>query len=74
MDNSYDVYIGNLSATVSLQRLKNLFFEVGKILFGWIKLNNKIVTFGFIAFEHLADAKKALLGNSTLSISYKASV
>ena len=59
MDNSFDVFIGNLPATVSLQRLKNLFSEVGKILFGWIKLNNKIVTFGFIGFEHLADAKKA---------------
>ena len=59
MDNSFDVFIGNLPATVSLQRLKNLFSEVGKILFGWVELNHKKVTFGFIGFEHLADAKKA---------------
>ena len=59
MNNSYDVYIGNLSVTVSMERLRNLFSEVGEILSIWINQEHKRVTYAFIAFYHLIDAKKA---------------
>ena len=59
MDNSYDVYVRNLSVTVSKERLRNLFSEVGEILSIWINQNHQKFTYGFIAFYHLMDAKKA---------------
>ena len=59
MNNSYDVYVGNLSVTVSIERLRNLFSEVGEILSIWINQKNEKFTYGFIAFYHLIDAKKA---------------
>ena len=59
MNNSYDVYVGNLSVTVSIERLRNLFSEVGEILSIWINQKNGKFTYGFIAFYHLIDAKKA---------------
>ena len=59
MNNSYDVYIGNLSVTVSMERLRNLFSEVGEILSIWINQKHERFTYGFIAFYHLIDAKKA---------------
>ena len=59
MNNSYDVYVGNLSVMVSMQRLRNLFSEVGEILSIWINQKHKECTYGFIAFYHLIDAKKA---------------
>ena len=59
MNNSYDVYVGNLSVMVSIQRLRNLFSEVGEILSIWINQKHTKFTYGFIAFYHLIDAKKA---------------
>ena len=59
MNNSYDVYIGNLSVTVSIERLRNLFSEVGEILSIWINQKHERFTYGFIAFYHLIDAKRA---------------
>ena len=59
MYNSYDVYVGNLSTTISRERLRNLFSEVGKILSIWINQKHEKFTYGFIAFYHLIDAKKA---------------
>ena len=59
MNNSYDVYVGNLSVMVSMQRLRNLFSEVGEILSIWINQKHEEFTYGFIAFYHLIDAKKA---------------
>ena len=59
MNNSYDVYVGNLSVMVSIQRLRNLFSEVGEILSIWINQKHTKITYGFIAFYHLIDAKKA---------------
>ena len=58
MNNSYDVYVGNLSV-ISIQRLRNLFSEVGEILSIWINQKHERFTYGFIAFYHLIDAKKA---------------
>ena len=59
MDNFYDVYVGNLSVTVSMVRLRNLFSEVGEILSIWINQKHERFTYAFIAFYHLIDAKKA---------------
>ena len=59
MYNFYDVYVGNLSVTVSMVRLRNLFSEVGEILSIWINQKHERFTYAFIAFYHLIDAKKA---------------
>ena len=59
MDNCYSIYIGNLSITVTRERLQNLFSKVREILSIWINYNHKTVTYAFIAFDHLIDAKKA---------------
>ena len=59
MNNSYDIYIGNLSVTISREKLRNLFSEIGEILSVWINLKHQRFTYAFIAFYHLMDAKKA---------------
>ena len=59
MDNCYSIYIGNLSITVSREKLQNLSSEVGEILSIWINYRHKTVTYAFIEFNHLIDAKKA---------------
>ena len=59
MSDSYDVYIGNLSVTISKQKLRSLFSEIGEILFVWINQKHQRFTYAFIAFYHLIDAKKA---------------
>ena len=59
VSNSYDVYIGNLSIETSREKLRNLFSEIGQILFVWINQKHERFTYGFIAFYHLIDAKKA---------------
>ena len=60
--NSYDIYIGNLSSTISREKLRNLFSPIGQILFVWINQEHQKhqkFTYAFIAFYHLIDAKKA---------------
>ena len=59
MSNSYDVYIGNLSVTISREKLRNLFSEIGEIVFVWINQKHQRFTYAFVAFYHLSDAKKA---------------
>lgn len=59
MSNSYDVYIGNLSVTISREKLRELFCEVGEILFVWVKQGNLRFTYAFVAFYHLTDAEQA---------------
>ena len=59
MDNCYSIYIGNLSIRVSRERLQNLFSKVGEISSIWINYSYERVTYAFIAFNHLIDAKKA---------------
>ena len=58
-NDSYDIYIGNLSVTTSRERLKILFSEIGEILSIWINQKHPKFTFAFIRFCHLIDAKKA---------------
>ena len=60
MNNSYDIYIGNLSVTISREKLRNLFSEIGEILSVWINLKHQRFTYAFIAFYHLIDAKKSV--------------
>ena len=59
MDNCYSIYIGNLSKTVSRETLRNLFSEVGEVLSIWINYRHETVTYAFIGFKYLIDAKKA---------------
>ena len=59
MNNSFDVYVGNLSTTISRDKLRNLFSEIGEILFVWVNQKHKIFTYAFVAFYHLSDAKEA---------------
>ena len=59
VSNSYGIYIGNLSVSVSKEKLRNLFSEIGKILFIWINQKHQRFTYAFIGFYHLIDAKKA---------------
>ena len=59
MSNSYDVYVGNLSVTISREKLRNLFFKIGEIVFVWINQKHQRFTYAFVAFYHLFDAKKA---------------
>ena len=61
MSNSYDIYIGNLSVTVSIEKLKKFFYEIGEILFVWINQKHQRFTYAFVAFYHLADAKEACI-------------
>ena len=55
----YDVYIGNLPATVSTEKLKDLFSQVGQIMHVWINESFKKITYGFIEFANLFAAEKA---------------
>ena len=57
--NSYDIYIGNLSASTSRERLRILFSEIGEIWFVWINEKHQRFTYAFVGFHHLIDAKKA---------------
>ena len=59
MNNSYDVYVGNLSVTISREKLRKLFSEIGEILFIWINQTHPRFTYAFVAFYNLTDAKKA---------------
>ena len=59
MNDSYDVYIRNLSVATSRNQLKELFSQAGEILSVWIKEAHQRFTDAFIAFYNLNDAKKA---------------
>ena len=55
----YDVFIGNLPATVSTEKLKDLFGQVGQISHVWINRSFEKITYGFIGFANLFAAEKA---------------
>ena len=59
MSNSYAVYVGNISTTVSIEKLKDLFSQVSEILSIWINPKYKTVTYGFIHFANLTAANEA---------------
>ena len=59
MTNYYDVYVGNLSTTVSTEKLKDLFCQVGEISSVWFNQSFKKITYGFIRFANLFAAQEA---------------
>ena len=48
MTHLYEVYVGNLSTTVSTEKLKDLFSQVGQVLDVWINPQFKKITYGFV--------------------------
>ena len=61
VDNSYDVYIGNLHSLVSHKQLEDLFGQVGKINHIWINESFEKITYGFIGFANLYEAEEACI-------------
>ena len=60
MSKFYEVYVGNLSVTVSHQNLRDLFGKAGEIVSTWIcKTHHQKFTYGFVKFRYLDDAKNA---------------
>ena len=59
MTESYEVYVGNLSTSVSKQELQSLFSQVGNILSIWINPKHKQITYAFIGFADLTTANEA---------------
>lgn len=56
----YEVYVGNLSAAISHQNLKDLFYKAGEIVSVWIcPINHQRFTFAFVKFRYLVDAENA---------------
>ena len=60
MTESFNVYVGNLSASVSEKKLQDLFSQVGEVLSVWINRLYERITYGFIKFKNLPDAKQAI--------------
>ena len=56
---TYEVYVGNLSTTVSIENLKDLFSQVGQILHVWINPLYEKVTYGFIEYANVVAAEEA---------------
>ena len=59
MPHSYEVYVGNLPVTVSIEELKNLFSQVGEVLNVWINQSFKKITYGFVEFTNVISAENA---------------
>ena len=57
----YEVYVGNLSISVSIEELKNLFSEVGKVSNVWINKSFKKITYGFVEFNNVYSAEQACI-------------
>ena len=55
---TYEVYVGNVSTTVSTEKLKNLFSQVGEILSIWINPTFEKITYAFIEFTNLIAAEE----------------
>ena len=59
MTHLYEVYVGNLSTTVSNEKLKDLFSQVGQVLDVWINPQFKKITYGFVKFDNVISAEDA---------------
>ena len=59
MTHFYQVYVGNLPATVSTEKLENLFLQVGQITNVWINPTFKKITYGFVTFPNIISAEEA---------------
>ena len=59
MSYSYQVYVGNLSTTVTTEQLKDLFSQVGQVLNIWINSSFQKITYGFVGFDNVISAEDA---------------
>ena len=55
----YQVYVGNLSTTVTVEQLKDLFSQAGQVLHVWINQEYLKITYGFVKFHNLISAQNA---------------
>ena len=59
MSYSYQVYVGNLSTSITTEQLKDLFSQVGQVLNVWINRSNEKITYGFVEFDNIISAEDA---------------
>ena len=59
MSYSYQVYVGNLPTSITTERLKDLFSQVGQVLNVWINRSNEKITYGFVEFDNVISAEDA---------------
>ena len=59
MDNYYDIFIGNLPASVTREQLQNQFSQVDNIKKIWINESFDKITYAFISFYNLIAAEEA---------------
>ena len=59
MDNYYDIFIGNLPASVTREQLQNQFSQVDNIKKIWINESFDKITYAFISFDNLYAAEEA---------------
>ena len=59
MSYSYQVYVGNLPASITTEQLRDLFSQVGQILNVWINRSNQTITYGFVEFDSVISAEDA---------------
>lgn len=59
--NDYDneVYVGNLSTSITKEQLKDLFSQAGQVLSIWINPEHLKITYGFVKFDNLISAQNA---------------
>ena len=55
----YNVYVGNLSTTITEEQLKDLFSQAGQVLHVWINPDHLKITYGFVKFDNLISAQNA---------------
>ena len=59
MSEFYEVYVGNLAATVSKEQLDELFSTLGDVVHIWINPKYKQVTYAFVGFADLDTCNEA---------------
>ena len=59
MSYSYQVYVGNLSTSITTEQLRDLFSQVGQVLNVWINRSNQKITYGFVEFDNVISAEDA---------------
>ena len=59
--NDYDneVYVGNLSTSITKEQLKDLFSQAGQVLSIWINPEHLKITYGFVKFDNLISVENA---------------
>ena len=70
-DDYYQVYVGNLSTTITTEQLKDLFSQVGQVLNVWIKPSFEKITYGFVEFDNVISAENACEQFNDLKIDFE---